>query len=548
MSLFDPDIEEILSQAEALLQDKRPIEALSLLDRAGKLAPRHAWATLYRGVALGQLDKVDEAVELLLSAADQHADDLDIQIDAAWHLALLDFPQDALVTIERALTLDKHDAGAIAVYAEILERLNRIEEAVRVREDLLLHHPEDEENRLLLAMDLCDCGRYADALNLANPLIKTNPQDADIVRLQGACLSYQGNHEAAAELWEKLEALEGQTQNLLHNRACTLDALLQHEEALYTINLAIAREPDEAINYFTRGMINEHLEKQDKAVDDYLKALQYDHDFIDTVVNLAEVAQWCGRVPYALECVDEMLIDKGEDEPPCAVLLYARGLLLLQINEIADARVAIEAAVQREPEIGIAWHTLSIVYQMEANDEGVIIATERALRSFPDDSELLMYRGIAFAGRELFAEALDCFDQLLTLTPDDANPYMQMAQIFLYHLHRYADARAMLRETLRIIPKHRDAYAELILCHLRLGELDVAGKLIKGMHSSVKGQYWDCFLNAALCAQRGKINAAFGHLFRTPAADYQVPAMLMDPLFQPLAHDERFAEWSDDIV
>ena len=541
MTPFDPDIEEMLSQAEALLQDQRPIEALSLLDRAGKLAPRHAWATLYRGVALGQLGKVDEAIAMLLSAADNHPDDLDIQIDSAWHMTLLDFPQDALVTIERALKLDTHDSGAVLVYAEILERLNRITEAVNVREEQLLRHPEDEENRLLLAMDMCDTGRYSEALELACPLISANPQDPDIVRLHGACLSYQGNHEEAAVLWEKLEALEGPTQNLLHNRACTLDALLRHEEALEIIDLAIEKEPETALNHFTRGMINEHLGKLELAVIDYLNAITRDHDFMDAVVNLAEVAEHCQMVSATLVCVEELLTEQPADEPPCAVLLYARGLLLLQMNRVDDARVTIEEAVRCEPDLGYAWHTLSIIYQMHGESELLIMATERALRTIPDDGELLTMRGMAFTDCERYADALECFDTIMRINPEDPEPLIQMGRIFLNNLGRTSDARAVLRGALQLEPRNHQALWMLALCHLRLGELDSAEVLVDCIRANPKQHYYGQFVRAAYHAQKGEIDAAFATILEMRNKD-DYAYLLQDPLFQPLAVDARYYE------
>ena len=218
---FDHEIDKLLTQAEALLQADKPSEALNLLDRARKLQPRHAWTLLFRGVALGQLGRLEEAIEQLITAADDNSGDIDIQVDTARYLSLLEQQQDGLVCAQRAIELDATDVGAHNIYAEILEYLGRTAEAVEPRETAITLDPDDQDNRYHLSLDLCEVGRYQDAFEVAASLIEEYPDDPDIVRLHGACLSYLNRHQEALAVWALLERLEGVTPNLLHNRAST---------------------------------------------------------------------------------------------------------------------------------------------------------------------------------------------------------------------------------------------------------------------------------------------------------------------------------------
>ena len=121
MKPFENEIDQILTQAEALLQDEKPTEALALLERGRKLEPRHGWLTLFRGVAFAQLGRTEEATDQLIIAADNNRKDIDIQVDAARHLSLLEQHQDALVCANRAIELEESDAGAQAILGEVLE-------------------------------------------------------------------------------------------------------------------------------------------------------------------------------------------------------------------------------------------------------------------------------------------------------------------------------------------------------------------------------------------------------------------------------------------
>ncbi len=537
MTSFDHnEIDHLVSQAEALLLDEQPVEALAILEHARALEPHHGWVMLFRGVALGQLGRLEEAIDELLVAADEHADDIDIQVDAARHLSLLEQHQDALICANRAVELEADDSGAHAARAEALERMTRIEEAIPNREEALALDPEDTDSRYFLAVDLCDTGRYDEAYNTAEPLFAQFPEDADIVRLHGACLSYLGRHQEALTLWAELERLEGVTANLLHNRASTLDVLGRHEEALVTINECIAMEPEQALNYYTRGMIQEKRLAEREALDDYLTALQRDPHHLDAAINMVELATIMNAMPAMLTRIDELLIP----EPNSAELLYARGRLQVEMGDFEEGIKTIEQAVCREPSLGIAWYTLSMLYGSVGEADETIITVDRALRHFPDDPSLWLNRGQALHELKQFPEAMACYDKAAELAPEESMPWLHLGRILLLDLNRAADARGALQEALRLQPDNDNAAWMLALCYLRLGRLDDAGLNLQGLLKREPRHLWGRLVRAALRAQTGKLSAAFADLAVASAQGYDTKLLLQDPLFAPLWHDPRF--------
>ncbi|MHB9108316.1 MAG: tetratricopeptide repeat protein [Armatimonadota bacterium] len=536
MMNFENEIDQLLTQAEALLQDQQAEEALSLLNRVSVLEPNHAWAQLFRGVALGQLGRQDEAIEQLLFAADRHPEDIDIQVDVARHLAMLAQYQDAVVCASRATTIDGNDAGGRAVAAEALEHLGRIAEAVPEREMALALDPEDSDSRYYLAVDLCDLGRYADAWQVAEPLFEEYPDDPDIIRLQGACLSYREQHQQALSKWAELERLEGLSPNLLHNRASTLDALGLHEEALATINEAIAIEPETGINYYTRGMIHEHSGNPAPAVDDYLLALQYDPEHIDAAINLVEVAPSVKAVPQVYSRINTMLAK----QPTNAKLLYVLGRVKMELGDLLGAQQTLEDAVCREPRLSIGWYTLSMLYTISGDPESALRAADRALQDFPDDPGIWLNRGQALEELRRYHEAMECYDRAVELEPEDGAPWFHLGRLLLLDLERPAGARGALKEALRLQPENDTLMWLLALCHMRLGQPDDAVREIRGLLSRYPDHPWGRVLRATWHAQRGDMDAAFADLRIATSQGYDVRLLFDEPLFKPLWSDPRF--------
>jgi len=538
MMNFESEIDQLLTQAEALLQDQQAEEALALLERVCMLDPHHAWAQLFRGVALGQLDRAAEAIDQLLQAADAHPEDIDVQVDAARHLLLLEQFQDALICATRATTLDTNDAGGHAACAEALERLGRVAEALPEREAALAMDPDDPDNRYYLAVDLCDLGRYPEAAQTAEPLFAEYPDDPDMIRLHGACLSYQDRHDMALSKWAELERLEGISSNLLHNRASTLDALGLYEEALATINEAIALEPDAGVNYYTRGMIHEHNGNASLAIEDYLLALEYDVEHLDAAISLVELAPMAQAIPQVLSHINTLLAK----DPTGAKLLYVLGRMKMELGDLLGAQHTLEEALCREPRMSIGWYTLSMLYTISGKPEAALRAADRALQDFPDDPGIWLNRGQALEELRRYHEAMECYDRAITLAPDDSAPWFQLGRLLLLDLERPTAARGALKEALRLQPENDTLMWLLALCHMRLGQSDDAVREIRGLLARYPDHPWGRVLRATWHAQHGDMDAAFADLRIATAQGYDVRLLQDEPLFKPLWSDPRFQD------
>jgi tetratricopeptide (TPR) repeat protein len=544
MTPFEHEIDELLTQAEALLHDARPMDALPLLERARTLMPHNAWVSLFRGVALGQLGRVDEAVEQLLSAADQNTDDLDIQVDAARHLCLLEFAQDALVCAERAIDLDPTDAGAHLIYAEALERLGRIAEALPIRELAQSLDADDLDNLYYLALDLCELGRHEDALDIADPLCVECADDPDILRLVGACLSYLGRHQDALSRWAEIERLEGVSANLLHNRASTLDAMGRSDEALVTIDQAILADPEMAINYYTRGMIHEHVGDEAAAIEDYLCVLALDPAYLDAVINIVELATATGESTTVLARIAHL----REAEPTSAHLHYAAGRLAVEAGDLPQGIESLEAAVSREPALGVGWYSLSMLYAFNGDFEQAIQATDQAMRAYPDDAGLWLNRGLALHELKRFEEAAAAYDQACRMTPEDGMPWFHLGRLLLLDLERPRDARGALREALHWQPEHDAVLWMLALCHLRLGEILEATTLLETLFHQYPDHLWGWLVRAARDAQLQHLESAVAGIKCAVAQGYDPRLLLNEPLFAPLREYAPFTRVIEDAT
>jgi tetratricopeptide (TPR) repeat protein len=419
-----------------------------------------------------------------------------------------------------------------------MEHLGRLEEAVEAREQALLADSGDVDSRYYLTLDLCDTGRFEEALQVAAPLFNDFTDDPDILRLHGACLSYNNRHEDALAKWAELERIEGVTPNLLHNRASTLDALGNGDEALVTINQAIQEDGGTtAVHFYTRGMIHEHLGNDYAAIEDYLHTLELDPEYVEAAVNLVEVTASTELVDE----VDQRLTALLEDTPSSAKLLYVRGQLMIERAEYREALNLMQEAIRREPGLGIAWYTLAMLHNVLGDAEATISTSDRALQYFTDAPELWMQRAHALERLSRYSEAIDCYDRLTQIIPQEAMPWLQLGRLFLLELNRPADARGVLREALLLQPANDTIQWLLALAYLRLGQPHEAAHQLQNLLQAEPTHVWGLLVRAALNAQNGNIDAAFDDLEIAAKQGCDTRLLLREPLFEPLWSDPRFS-------
>lgn len=85
-----------------------------------------------------------------------------------------------------------------------------------------------------------------------------------------------GEYRAALGMYE--DALEENADHhfALRGKARTLLQLERYDEALAQYALAIAAQPDLAVNYANRGILHDRMGEYERAIEDYEKALELD--------------------------------------------------------------------------------------------------------------------------------------------------------------------------------------------------------------------------------------------------------------------------------
>jgi ATP-dependent Lon protease len=302
----------------------------------------------------------------------------------------------AIKQLERALALDpEHDAARRLLSRAYLKEGRRVP-AERALEETVRRRPDDAGARDELAALLAEGGRIDDA----------------IVHLEEACRAEPGHASRRvllADLARRRGLVDRARRHLEHARRLSPGdaeiAARLHEIALETGDLAAPPPPPPRSRDFLLGRTRAAL-------------LALPLREATRAGVLAEVAAQLGRLDVT--AAKRAVVSAGAAEQASAVLDLLRGEIALVEGNAVKAEQALRRAVERAPDLALAWARLGELSAAAGRSDDAVAAWERAVRLGPGDREALEQLGDALLGAGRRGEALARYQEAQSLRADGA--------------------------------------------------------------------------------------------------------------------------------
>jgi tetratricopeptide (TPR) repeat protein len=206
-------------------------------------------------------------------------------------------------------------AEYLASLGTALQKLGRLEEALKALDKAVQLKPEDAELWMDLGNVLVDLERPADALLTFQHVLQLNPRHWDAAYRCGFLLHKQGRSEEAVSCFDLSDRLRPNQAAILEMRAIALHCLKRFEEALADNRRAHALNPDNADTCNNIGAILQWLGRDTEALPWFDKALALRPNFIAAFTNKASSLQQHHRFDEVFAIYHHMkTIDPGVAE------------------------------------------------------------------------------------------------------------------------------------------------------------------------------------------------------------------------------------------
>lgn len=130
-----------------------------------------------------------------------------------------------------------------------------------------------------------------------------------------------------------------------------------------------------------------------------------------------------------------------------------------------------EDAVAKSPAKARPRYNLGTAYGELGRTDEAIVQLELAVRLRPDHSRAWDNLGLEYAKKGRFQEAAAAHGRAITAEPERASPRYNLGRLYLTAFpERVSEAARLFEETVRLDPKHADAWVNLTAAALKLGE------------------------------------------------------------------------------
>ncbi len=255
----------------------------------------------------------------------------------------------------------------------------------------------------------------------------------------GIAFANNNNHKKAVEFLSRSILEEGETTEAYENRGFAYYGLNQVDIALEDFTKAIELAPLNENALLNRGNIYLERKEFDKAFNDYLAAYQINNTHLDVIANLVYIYTLRKDFQKADELCDELLKFSS----------YYKWGIKAKINIQFDQKKYNKA--------------ISVINSF--------------LYSYPDDSEMLNYKGFCYLILNELDLAETFFKRSLNRDPVYAFPVNNLGYIE-YLKKEYNKALTLINESLTLDPSNSFAYKNLALVFIALDQKAEAHKAL----------------------------------------------------------------------
>jgi tetratricopeptide (TPR) repeat protein len=299
------------------------------------------------------------------------------------------------------------------------------------------------------AVEMHQAGQLPRAAQLYERVLALEPSSVEALHLLGLVRHQQGEHARAVELIGRAVALRPNAPVLHANLAEVYRALGQFERAAGCCRAALALRPAYPEALGNLGLALQGMGKRTDAVEEYRRALALRPDFAVVHNNLGNVLRELGRLDEAFTHfqraveldpnyapartnLGQMLLDRGRPEealphaqeavrlqPDVAVMHHNLGNALRELARYVEAKAAYLEAIRLDPRLAKAHAHLGLALLREGLFDDALPWMKRAVELDPSDASCHELLGDLQLERDQFEEAIPCYERALQVATED---------------------------------------------------------------------------------------------------------------------------------
>lgn len=365
--------------------------------------------------------------------------------------------KDAAVWLQAWLAGNPGDAVAFAMLAQVLSLNKEEAQAASALNAALSLNPALPIVQLNRARMLLKQQKVDEALQVANTLYGSDPQNHENLTLLAASLSAKGLNEQALPLVEQALHICPDYAEGYANRALVKLRRGDAVGALRDAEQALALKPHLSQLWGVVSSLRYQFKNLPGAIEALERGLEYEPDNVGHLVNLGELK----RQAYQIEAAIAVLEKAVHLAPNHAAAWANLGTALQAAGRLEHAQSAYQKALSINPAMAAVANNLGILARDAESWEAALSYFESALKVQPDHPDFLGNKGAALLKLKRPPEEVEAVARkILSVSPDDEAAYRLLGALYK-ELGRFDDACSCLKKVLETRPTSAETYRDM---------------------------------------------------------------------------------------
>jgi len=386
---------------------------------------------------------------------------------------------EAYAALQYALKTDSTSSSALVLLANYYIFLQQDALAVEALQKAVKYSPENFDYKVSLAEIYREMGNLAESTKLYESLVAEQSAKPEINFYLSELYLRQNQIDKAIQSLDALENSIGMNEALSMQKSKLYLAMNKEKEAVTELEKLAAKNPFEAKYQIIIGDFYLENNEPDIALTYYEKAKKIDPQNPYYIISMANYFETTGDKEAAAKEIENALKNQLLDvEAKISILgRYIKNLLsnnkdielannlfstlmeqhsqetelnllygqfLLSQEKWEEARFHFQIVTEADPENLLAWRLLIDIAIKEEEPAEILRICNSALAIFPDNNELIFFKGSAHYQLKNYQEALNVFLDGVQLIPEEEKAslsifYGQIGDLY-YHLKNKKDA------------------------------------------------------------------------------------------------------------
>ncbi|MCT7952449.1 tetratricopeptide repeat protein [Ancylothrix sp. C2] len=235
----------------------------------------------------------------------------------------------------------------------------------------------------------------------------------------------RGEYEEAIESLNQAIAIQPDNYLAFSLRAVSQDKLGRYEEAIESLNQAIAIQPDDHEAFYNRAILQANLGRYEEAIDSYNQAIAIQPDFHEAFYNRGVSQAKLGRYEEAIDSFNQAITIKPDKHEA----FYNRGISQNNLGRYEEAIDSYNQAIAIQPDKHEAFNNRGNLQNNLGRYEEAIDSFNQAIAIQPDFHQPFNNRGVSQAKLGRYEEAIDSFNQAIAIQPDFHEAWLMRGQV-----------------------------------------------------------------------------------------------------------------------